>query len=149
MYTLTWTEQYALWMVVDLTSYPSRIPVSLRPRSPQTRQFSASIHKNKEQEIKLSPAVLLAIWEYLSSSYCWWDTRDAEASGCPPSSQRASAKLYTPEEKSDRVRQHRQEINDIPKPKWLPFTQIEGCTVGLLLHLILGWKILFYIYFTI
>ncbi|KAG8011409.1 hypothetical protein GBF38_006187 [Nibea albiflora] len=41
--------------------------------------------------------------------------RDFEASGCPPSSRRASAKLYTAEEKSDRGRQRWQEINDIPK----------------------------------
>ena len=47
--------------------------------------------------------------------------RDVEASGCPPSSQRASAKLYTPEEKSEQGRQHGQEINDIPKPKVAAF----------------------------
>lgn len=55
---------------------------------------------------------------------------------------------YT-EQKSERVRQHWQEINDIPKPKWLPFTQIEIYTVGLLLHSVFALKILFYIYFTV
>lgn len=56
-----------------------------------------------------------------------------------------SAKLTAPEQKSDQVQQHWQEINDILQSKQLLQTEIY--TVGLLFHSIFASKILFYIYF--
>jgi len=45
--------------------------------------------------------------------------------------------------KSNQVQQQWQEINDVPKSKWLPYTKSEIHTVGLLFRSFLSFKISF------
>lgn len=130
----------------------SLIDIFLRHRSPLTRQVDASLGSCHSQEAVAGNQVLsncfishLRISVIFPLAILWWEIRDVEANGYPPSSWRASAKLHTLEQKSDQGLKHWQEINNIPHLKWLPFSY----TVGLRLHSVNAGQILFYICFII
>lgn len=70
----------------------------------------------------------MSFFPLLQFSDAAWDTW--RRNSCPPSSPRALAKLHTPQQKSERVQQHWQEINDIHNAKWLSFTPFSPSTEG-------------------
>lgn len=76
--------KYVLWLLIDI--FLSAIPVSLRRRSPQTRQFDASLGSCHSQEAVAGNQVLsncfishVRISVIFPLAILWWEIRDAEA----------------------------------------------------------------------